>query len=93
MLYYRWMTWEILEGQDNEGGQGETNVMKYKGKPPLPPIIGNARKKKKNLLFRVISLGWKEGILRNLGHLIIAVAQLILMILSWVALQPHTTTM
>ena len=86
------MTWEILEGQDNEGGQGETNVMKDKGKPPLPPIIGNARKKK-NLLFGVISLGWKEGILRNLGHLIIAVAQLILMILSWVALQPHTTTM
>ena len=55
--------------------------MKDKGKPPLPPIIGNARKKK-NLLFGVISLGWKEGILRNLGHLIIAVAQLILMILS-----------
>ena len=40
------------------------------------------QEKKKNLLFGVISLGWKEGILRNLGHLIIAVAQLILMILS-----------
>ena len=75
------MTREILEGQYNEGSQGATNVLEDKGKPPLPPIVGNARKKK-DLLFGVISLTWKEGILRNLGQLVTIVAQLILVIPS-----------
>ena len=37
---------EILEGQDNEVGQGATNVQEDKGKPPVPPKAGNAAKKR-----------------------------------------------
>ena len=32
---------ENPKGQDNEAGQGATNVHEDKGKPPLPPSVGN----------------------------------------------------
>ena len=37
---------EIPEGQDNEVGQGVTNVHERKGKPPLPPNVGNTGKRR-----------------------------------------------
>ena len=36
---------EIQEGQHNEASQGATNVHKDKGKPLLPPSVGNTGKK------------------------------------------------
>ena len=38
-------TIEIPEGQHNEAGQGATNVQEDKGKPLLPPSVGNTGKK------------------------------------------------
>ena len=37
---------EIPEGQDNEVGQGVTNVHERKGKSPLPPNVGNTGKRR-----------------------------------------------
>nr|POF20872.1 hypothetical protein CFP56_42739 [Quercus suber] len=45
---------EIPEGEDNEMGQGATNVHKDKGKPPLPPNAGSATRKGKSFHARVI---------------------------------------
>ena len=53
-------TREIPKGQHNEAGQGATNMHEDKGKPPLPPSASNTGKKK-DLLFRVISLLLKGG--------------------------------
>ena len=38
-------TIEIPEGQHNETGQGATDVQEDKGKPLLPPNVGNTGKK------------------------------------------------
>ena len=74
---------EILEGQDNEASQGATNVHEDKGKPPLPPKVGNASKKRSFVWshFTIIErAGVGRG--RNLGQLVTIVAQLMLVIVS-----------
>ena len=68
-------TSEILEGQDNEAGQGATNVQEDKGKPH-----SHQKLVKKDLLFGVISLRLKGR--RNLRQLVTTVAQLMLVIVS-----------
>ena len=69
---------ETLEGQDNEAGQGATNVHEDKGKPPLPPKAGNVAKKRSFVWghFTTIERGG------DLGQFVPNVAQLMLVIVS-----------
>ena len=71
-------TREILEGQDNEVGQGATNVHEDKGKPPLPPKASNTGKKRSFVWGYFITI---EGG-RDIGQLVTTVAQLMLVIAS-----------
>ena len=69
---------ENPEGQDNEAGQGATNVHEDNGKPPLPPNAGNIGKERSFVWghFPVIEGG------KNLRQLVTTVAQRMLVVLS-----------
>ena len=77
-------TREILEGQDNEAGQGATNVHEDKGKPSLPPSEGNTSKKGSIVwgYFTIIEVGGGD-----LGQLVTTVVQPMLVTLNVMALQ------